>query len=91
MALQLSDDDRFDAAVALHWFASDYHGGQWSTLYSILSTSEYSPGPCERECPEEAREWYARLESREIDANDLCAAVYPESPFAVALKLESEI
>lgn len=34
-----------DAAVAAYWFASDYHGGQSSNLYSALSTSPYSPGP----------------------------------------------
>jgi len=35
----------FDAESAIYWFCSDYHAGQNSDLYSILSTSEYSPGP----------------------------------------------
>ena len=30
---------------AIYWFANDWHGGQASELYSILSTSLYKPGP----------------------------------------------
>lgn len=37
----------FDIEAAIYWFASDYHSGQWSDLYSILSTSEYRPGRME--------------------------------------------
>ncbi len=37
--------DEFDYAAAMYWFASDFHGGQSSNLYSALSTSEYNPGP----------------------------------------------
>lgn len=33
-----------DAEVAIYWFANDYHGGQWSNLYSVLSTSPFKPG-----------------------------------------------
>lgn len=36
---------RNEAEVAIYYFARDYHSGQWSELYSILSTSPYSPGP----------------------------------------------
>jgi hypothetical protein len=39
-----SDVDDNDIEVAIYWFASNYHGGQWSELYSILSTSPYKPG-----------------------------------------------
>lgn len=42
-----SDDDA-DAYCAIYWFASDYHNGQRSNLYSVLSTSPYRPGMCER-------------------------------------------
>ena len=41
-----SEDDRDDALIAIYWFAADWHGGQSSNLYSALSTSPYSPGPC---------------------------------------------
>jgi hypothetical protein len=34
-----------DIEVAIYWFANDWHGGQGDELYSILSTSPYSPGP----------------------------------------------
>lgn len=34
----------YDAEEAIYWFASDYHGGQWSNLYSVLSTSPFKPG-----------------------------------------------
>jgi hypothetical protein len=39
------DDLDFDIEAAIYWLASDYHGGQNSELYSILSTSEFKPGP----------------------------------------------
>jgi hypothetical protein len=36
--------DDFDKEEAMYWFAADCHGGQGSNLYSVLSTSEYTPG-----------------------------------------------
>lgn len=38
-----SGDFNFDMEAAIYWFANDYHSGQWSDLYSILSTSDYRP------------------------------------------------
>lgn len=35
--------DDFSAEEAIYWFAYDYHGGQNSNLYSVLSTSEFKP------------------------------------------------
>lgn len=29
---------------AAYYLAAHYHGGQWSNLYSVLSTSEFRPG-----------------------------------------------
>lgn len=37
--------DDFDREEAIYWFAHNYHGGQWSNLYSTLSTSPYTPSP----------------------------------------------
>ena len=37
----------FAVECAIYWFASHYHGGQTTNLYSALSTSEYHPGACE--------------------------------------------
>ena len=39
-----SEIEDFDREAAIYWFANDWHGGQWSSLYSALSTSEYRPG-----------------------------------------------
>jgi hypothetical protein len=41
----INEADEFDIEEALYWFASDWHSGQWSNLYSVLSTSEYQPSP----------------------------------------------
>jgi len=38
-----SNDFEFDSEAAIYWFSSDYHKGQSSDLYSILSTSQYNP------------------------------------------------
>jgi hypothetical protein len=38
------DEIEFEAEAAIYWFAHDYHGGQTTNLYSVLSTSEYRPG-----------------------------------------------
>lgn len=44
-----SGEDGFeiDFAIAVYWFSNDWHGGQWSNLYSVLSISEYRPGRME--------------------------------------------
>jgi hypothetical protein len=34
----------FSLEEAIYYFASQYHHGQWSALYSILSTSDFRPG-----------------------------------------------
>lgn len=36
--------DQNSAEIAIYWFAYEYNGGQWSNLYSSLSTSPYKPG-----------------------------------------------
>lgn len=36
---------QFDIEEAIYWFANDYHSGQSSNLYEVLSMSEFSPGP----------------------------------------------
>lgn len=37
--------DNFSAEEAIYWYAYHNHGGQWSNLYSALSTSQYKPSP----------------------------------------------
>ena len=39
------DGWKFDIEAAIYWFSDNWHGGQWSNLYSALSTSPYRPGP----------------------------------------------
>jgi hypothetical protein len=54
----------FDIEAAIYWLASDYHGGQSSPLYSILSTSEFKPGPSHSSVDDEgeiAKEIYDML------------------------------
>lgn len=40
-----SDIDELYHEAAMYWFASDFHSGQSSNLYSALSMSQYNPGP----------------------------------------------
>jgi len=37
----------FSAEAAIYWFASDWHSGMGSNLYSACSTSEYHPSVLE--------------------------------------------
>jgi hypothetical protein len=60
------DDYKFSAEAALYWFANDWHGGQDSNLYSVLSTSPYRPGVSLRDVEEEgwlANQMYEILET----------------------------
>lgn len=45
--LTIYEASEFDIACAIYWFSSQWHSGQWSNLYSALSTSPYKPGACE--------------------------------------------
>ena len=58
-----------DAEVAMYWFANHYHGGQGSNLYSVLSTSRFSPGPIARGPQPDSMEMdmYQALESQYAD------------------------
>jgi hypothetical protein len=60
--LNETEDGDIGPYAALHWYASDHHGGQTCPLYAILSQSQYTPGAMERECPEEFRHLYNMLE-----------------------------
>ena len=61
--------DDFDVESAIYWFAADWHGGQASNLYSVLSSSEYSPGAIERgvEPNSMAHEMYCALQEEFCD------------------------
>lgn len=42
--LYAGETDAFDIEEAMYWFSHDYHWGQFSNLYSALSTSQFNPG-----------------------------------------------
>ena len=63
MLTALKGADEFDAEAAIYWFANDWHGGQWSNLYSALSTSPYRPALSESGCADEALDCYDVLMS----------------------------
>ena len=63
--------DQFDREEAMYWFANDWHGGQWSNLYSALSTSPYRPGALSSG-PEEGG--MAEMMYQELEA-EYCAKV----------------
>jgi len=56
-AWESADDDEkcdlFTIARGLYWYCSDYHGGQGSNEYSVLSTLDYNPGPLENGASDE--------------------------------------
>ena len=53
----------FDREEAIYWFASDWHSGKSSNLYSALSTSLFWPGPIARGPQEVAAMLYEELEA----------------------------
>ena len=56
-----SEFDAFDRAEAIYWFAHNYYGDQGTNLYSVLSTSDFSPGPIARGPSESAAILYDEL------------------------------
>lgn len=78
MKTKVTPENYFDAAQALYWYCNDWHSGQSSELYSIMSARlEYNPGCLERG-PEEGSEastLYAELESGAWDATEMLDAI----------------
>lgn len=85
MKTPVTADNYFDAAQALYWYCTAWHGGQDSELYSIMSARlGYTPAmsECGIDQETEAMGFSAELESGEWDATEmLCAidAAYAES------------
>ena len=69
----------FDVEAAIYWFASDYHEGQWSQLYEVLSESEFSPGPTHRSVKNEG-------EQAEMFYDELVATFAPKAKKTMKLK-----
>jgi hypothetical protein len=68
-----------DAARALYWYCADYHDGQFSALYEMLSMIDYCPSPFENGVKGDSKEIYDKLVSKEIDYEDLYAYVKDNS------------
>ena len=51
-----------DLESAIYWYASDYHSGQASNLYSAVNQSPYQPGPIESGDESRDSVWYCILE-----------------------------
>jgi len=83
----LEDGFEEDAEIAMYWFANHNHGGQDSNLYSVLSTSEFKPGPnssFESEGDGMVKMMYDTLTDKYIispNINDVDEATEPESDF----------
>jgi hypothetical protein len=71
--MEVTEDNYFEAAQALYWYCSDYHGGISSELYSILSQLDYSPSlsECGVSDDDDSSEFYQALENGEIEATKL--------------------
>jgi len=71
-------ENYFDAARGLYWYCSDWHEGQWSGKYSILSARlQYTPAMSERgpSDDDESSAFYAELEAGQWDATELLDAI----------------
>ena len=51
-----------DHVIAAYWYATDYHAGQWSTLYAVLCSLDrlYKPSPLVCGADDEG-DWAAEL------------------------------
>ena len=58
-----SEFDESDREEAIYWFASDWHSGQTSNLYSALSTSPFAPSTLAKGPEEPASILYDELEA----------------------------
>jgi hypothetical protein len=77
-------DDYFDVAQGLYWHCADYHEGQWSERYSILSAQlGYKPSPMEYgPTSEVSQDVYDALAAGTLEPSDTLAFVnlgYEES------------
>lgn len=61
-----------DKASALYWYCADYHTGQGSRLYSVLSQLQYEPARSECSPPSyEADELYNMPVAGDLDAQEM--------------------
>lgn len=64
-----SEGDVYEVACGLYWHCADYHEGQWSERYRILSTLGFTPSALQRG-PDDcsiAADVYEALEENGLD------------------------
>jgi hypothetical protein len=67
--ITINTENFFDVAEAIHCFCTLNHGGQTSELYSILSRSEFKPGPLWSESNVELEnDFYSELTEENVSA-----------------------
>jgi hypothetical protein len=69
-----SEIDDFDIAEATYWFAVDWHGGQWSNLYSAQCSNPFRPGIVANGPERESLAAYA-YDALEREYGDLAATI----------------
>lgn len=57
-----SEFDQFDKEEAIYWYAAEWHGGQGSNLYAVLSASEFRPSRMAKGPTDTAQIIYDELE-----------------------------
>jgi len=70
---EITSENYFEAAYALHWYCANYHKGQWSAKYELLCRLNYKPAlseNCAGDVSDEANEFYELLVDEQIDAED---------------------
>lgn len=71
-------------ASALYWYCANYHTGQGSALYSILSRLPYKPGLREDgPCSFEAEEIFLLLVDKQLDPEEVLADIVSRSDVAL--------
>lgn len=72
----ITTDNYADAAMGLYWYCSDWHGGQNSVEYSIMSARlQYTPGASETGPDEMAQPFYDALEQGVITPEEMLQAI----------------
>lgn len=69
----MDPEERFDKAGAAYWYAANYHEGQGSKLYELLSRNPFQPGPLARGPePDSAEEMYYQelVEMDDLEAEE---------------------
>ena len=56
------DSWRFSRDSAIHWYASEWHNGQWSDLYKVIGQIGYNPSILSKNARDDLEEDYLAWE-----------------------------